>query len=76
MIPLENIKDVNLKSIAGTYEVTLYSPEQVGDKFYFKISLLYPLNHKSKEALIDRFWAAIERAKSKKQDVQRNALLS
>jgi hypothetical protein len=76
LIPLENIRDVELKTMFGTYEITLYTPEQLGDKFYFKVSLLYPLNHKSKETLIDRFWAAIERAKRKKQDFQRNALMS
>lgn len=76
LIPLENIKDVEIKSLGGTYEVKLYSPEQLGDTFYFKVSLLYPLNHRSKEALVDRFWSAIEKAKRKKQDFQRNALMS
>lgn len=76
LIPLENIKDVELVSLAGTYRVTLYQPEQLGDTFYFKVSLLYPLNHRRKEALIDRFWAAIRRAKLKKQEFPRHALPS
>jgi hypothetical protein len=76
LIPLENIKDVEIKSLGGTYEVSLFTPEQLGDKFYFKVSLLYPLNKNSKEDLIDRFWAAIEKAKRRKQDFQRNALMS
>lgn len=76
LIPLENIKDVEIKTLGGTYEVKLYSPEQLGDTFYFKVSLLYPLNHRSKEALVDRLWSAIEKAKRKKQDFLRNALMS
>lgn len=76
LIPLENIKDVNLISIGGVYKVELYAKELFGDIFYFKPSLLYPFNHKKKEALVDLLWANIEKAKRKKQDFQRNALHS
>ena len=76
VIPLENIKDVNLVSVGGVYKVDLYAKELFGDKFYFKPSLLYPFNHKKKEAVVDILWANIEKAKSKKQHFQRNALHS
>ena len=76
VIPLENIKDVNLVSMGGVYRVDLYAKELFGDKFYFKPSLLYPFNHKKKEAVVDILWANIEKAKSKKQHFQRNALHS
>lgn len=76
LIPLENIKDVNLISVGGVYKVDLYSPETFGDKFYFKPSLLYPFNHKKKEAIVDVLWANIEKAKKRKQVLQRNALMS
>lgn len=76
LIPLENIKDINLISIGGVYKVELYAKELFGDTFYFKPSLLYPFNHKKKEALVDLLWANIETAKRKKQDFQRNALHS
>jgi hypothetical protein len=76
LIPLENIKDVNLISIGGVYKVELYSKELIGDTFYFKPSLLYPFNHKKKEALVDVLWANIEKTKTKKQHFQRNALHS
>lgn len=76
LIPLENIKDVNLISVGGVYKVELYSPETFGDYFYFKPSLLYPLNHKKKEAVVDVLWASIEKAKKRKQVIQRNALMS
>jgi hypothetical protein len=76
LIPLENIRDVNLVSMGGVYRVDLYATELFGDTFYFKPSLLYPFNHKKKEALVDVLWANIEKAKSKKQHFQRNALHS
>jgi hypothetical protein len=72
LIPLENIKDVNLVSMGGVYRVDLYSKETFGDKFYFKPSLLYPFNHKKKEAVVDILWSKIEKAKRKKQDFQRS----
>lgn len=76
VLPLENIKDVNLVSIGGVYKVELYTKELFGDTFYFKPSLWYPFNHKNKEAMVDILWANIEKAKSKKQHFQSNALHS
>lgn len=49
MIPLENIKEVDIKSLGGVYEVELFNAEQLGKKFYFKPSLLYPFNFKKKD---------------------------
>ena len=49
MIPLENIKEVDIKSLGGVYEVELFNAEQLGKKFYFKPSLLYPFNLKKKD---------------------------
>jgi hypothetical protein len=50
VIPLENIKDVNLISLGGVYQVDLYAKELFGDKFYFKPSLLYPFKNKADRA--------------------------
>lgn len=76
IIPLENIKDVNLVSLGGVYRVDLYYKELIGDKFYFKPSLLYPLNHKKKEAVVDILWKNINQAKQKRTVIPRNALHS
>lgn len=76
IIPLENIKDVNLVSLGGVYRVDLYYKELIGDKFYFKPSLLYPLNHKKKEAVVDILWKYINQAKQKRTVIPRNALHS
>jgi hypothetical protein len=76
LIPLENIKDINLVSMGGVYRVDLYAKEEFGNTFYFKPSILYPFNHKKKEALVNLLWRNIEMAKNKKLEFQRNALHS
>jgi len=76
LIPLENIKEVDIKTLGGVYEVELFQAEQVGKKFYFKPSLLYPFNFKMKDELVNVLRRNINRAYLKKQEVQRNALHS
>lgn len=76
LIPLQNIKEIDIKSIGGVYEVELYTPEQLGDKFYFKPSLLYPFNYKKKDELVNVLRKNINKAQSRKQQFQTNALHS
>jgi len=76
LIRLENIKEVDIKSLGGVYEVELYHPEQLGKKIYFKPSLLYPLNFKKKDALVNVLRNNINKAQSRKQQFQPNALHS
>lgn len=76
IIPLENIESVEIESLGGVYKVNLYHPEQLGKEFYFKTSLLYPLNAKKKDALVNVLRKKIDLAKSKRQVYQRNALMS
>jgi hypothetical protein len=76
LIPLENIKEVEIKSLGGVYEVELFNPEQLGKKFYFKPSLLYPFNFKKKDAQVDILRSNINKALRKKQHFQANALHS
>ena len=76
LIPLENIKDVEIVSMGGVYRVDLYSPEDFGAKLYFKPSLLYPFNFKKKDALVNVLRSNIERAKQKPPSFQKNALHS
>ena len=76
LIPLQNIKDVQLKTMGGLYEIKLYSPEIVGDLIYYKPSLLYPFNFKSKDAIADILRSKIEKAKRKREVLPSNALMS
>jgi signal transduction histidine kinase len=76
LIPLENIKDVDIKTLGGVYEVELYQAEQLGKKFYFKPSLLYPFNYKKKDDQVNILRRNIDRAQQRKQHFQANALHS
>ncbi|MBS1489258.1 MAG: hypothetical protein JSS93_01915 [Bacteroidetes bacterium] len=76
LVPLENIKDIELKTMIGHWEITFYNPEQLGDKIYFKPSLLYPFNSKKKDELVNVLWRNINKAKSKQPYFQLNALRS
>lgn len=76
LIPLENIKDIEMKSLGGMWRVDLFYADVIGDYFYFKPSLLYPLNYKSKDALVNLLWKKIEIAKGKKPEFRANALHS
>lgn len=76
IIPLENIKDVQIKSLVGFYQIDLYNPEDFGSQLFFKPSLLYPLNFKKKDALVNTLRRHIEDSKRKVQSLQKNALHS
>ncbi len=76
LVPLENIREVDIKTLGGVYEVELFQAEQLGKKFYFKPSLLYPFNYKRKDALVDVLRRNINLAYQKKQVIQMNALHS
>jgi hypothetical protein len=76
LIPLQNIQSVKLKTMGGLYEIKLYNPEIVGDLIYYKPSLLYPFNFKSKDAIANQLRKNIDRAKSKREVFQKNALMS
>lgn len=76
LISLENIKDIELKTLGGVWRVDLEYADLLGDHFYFKPSLLYPLNYRKKDALVDLLWKYIERAKTKNIPLPMNALRS
>lgn len=76
IIPLENIESVEISTLGGVYKVNLYHPEQLGDSFYFKLSLWYPLNYQSKDALVNVLRKNIDVAKARKQEFPKNALHS
>ncbi len=76
IIPLENIESVEIESLGGVYKVNVYHPEQLGKEFYFKTSLIYPLNYKSKDALVNVLRNQIDIAKARRQAFPHNALMS
>lgn len=77
IIPLENIESVEIASLGGLYKVNLYHADQVGKEFYFKQSLLYPLNYKRCDALVNVLRRDIDAAKRRKPAIaMHNALHS
>lgn len=76
IIPLENIESVEIESLGGVYKVNLYHAEQLGTEFYFKTSLLYPLNAKTKDELVNELRRSIARAKQRTPPLPVNALTS
>jgi hypothetical protein len=76
LIPLQNIKDIELKTMGGVYQIKLHHPEAVGDLIYYKPSLLYPFNFKSKDRIADVLRHKVELAKHKPDVFQKNALMS
>ena len=76
LIPLQNIQSVDLKTMGGLYEIRLYTPEIVGDLIYYKPSLLYPFNFKTKDDIANQLRDNIEKAKAKPDVIQKNALMS
>lgn len=76
LIPLENIKDIEMKTLGGMWRVELYYEDIIGNHFYFKPSLLYPLNYKRKDKLVNLLWEKIELAKQRRPRIQTNALHS
>jgi hypothetical protein len=76
VIPLENIESVEISTVGGVYKINLYNPEQLGDHFYFKMSLFYPLNYQSKDELVNILRRNIDLAKARKSEFARNSLHS
>jgi hypothetical protein len=76
MIPLANIESVEIMTLGGVYKVNLYFKDIVGDHFYFKPSLIYPLNYASKDKLVNLLRFRIDQAKQKNELVAHNALMS
>jgi len=62
-VPFEDIKDIEIKSLDGLYEIKFYSPTQDGERIFFKSSLWYPLNFKKQDDLVNVLRDKIDRYK-------------
>jgi len=76
LIPLENIESIEIATLGGVYKVNLFHKDQLGDHFYFKLSLFYPINAKSKDALVNVLRKYVVQARGKRQEIMPNALHS
>ncbi len=62
-IPFEEIRDIEIKTVTGIYNINLYRPSQDGKKVPFKMSLWYPLNFKAQDEKVDVLRDKIDRHK-------------
>jgi len=62
-IPFEDIKDIEIKTLAGIYTINLYRPAQDGITIAFKMSLWYPLNFKKQDEKVNKLRDKIDRYK-------------
>jgi hypothetical protein len=62
-IPFEEIKDIEIKTLTGIYNINLYQPSQDGKKIPFKMSMWYPLNFKTQDEKVNVLRDKIERYK-------------
>lgn len=76
LIPLENIESVEIATLGGVYKVNLYHPDQIGDHFYLKLSLWYPLNYPSRDALVNVLRSYIKKASARRPHDFQNTLPS
>ena len=76
VVPLENIKNVEIKSLNGIYQINLHDKIQSGTEVYFKPSLIYPLDFKKQDAKVNVLRSYIRKAKGIIKTIPKNALQS
>jgi hypothetical protein len=76
VIPLENIKDIQIKSLGGVYKITFYDSIQAGAEIFFKPSMIYPFDYKKQDEKVNILWRYINKAKQKREIIAGNRLHS
>ena len=64
-VRFEEVESIEIISLGGVYRINLFQDSMLGKEIYFKPSLLYPLNYKKVERLIDRLRREVVRARRK-----------
>ena len=76
LVPLDNIKEVEIKTLGGIYKVTFFDPIQSGREILFKPSLIYPLDFKNQDEKVNKLRAYAWSAKQNREAIPKNALTS
>lgn len=76
IVPLENVKSVEIKSLGGLYKIIFYDRIQSGYEIFFMPSLIYPLDYGKQDAKVNILRSYAEKAKLIKHPRLRNALQS
>ena len=76
VMPLENIKAIELKSLGGFYRILLFDKIQSGKEIYFMPSLIYPLDFNKQDDKVNILRNYVWNAKQVGRTIPRNALNS
>jgi len=76
VVPLDNIKKVEIKNMGGIYKITFFDPIQSGQSLFFKPSLIYPLDFKKQDEKVNRLKAYAWHARKNQEQIPPNALTS
>jgi hypothetical protein len=77
IVPLENIKYVEIKNIGGIYKVAFFDEIQAGRMIFFKPSLIYPLDFLRQDRKVNVLRSNVANARRRRHDpLRKNALMS
>ncbi|NOT73366.1 MAG: hypothetical protein HOP08_00460 [Cyclobacteriaceae bacterium] len=76
IVPLENIKKVEIKSLTGVYKIELYDMIQSGNEIFFMPSLIYPLDYSKQDDKVNLLRSYAWKARQNMQPIPKNALTS
>ena len=76
VMPLENIKTIELKTLGGFYRILLFDKIQSGHEIYFMPSLIYPLDFNKQDEKVNILRSYVWKAKQVTRSLPRNALNS
>ncbi len=76
LVPLDNIKKVEIKNMGGIYKVSFFDEIQSGHSVLFKPSLIYPLDFNKQDEKVNKLRSYAWTARSNRKPIPKNALTS
>ena len=76
LVPVDNIKKVEIKNLGGIYKVSFFDQIQSGTYLYFKPSLIYPLDFKKQDEKVNILRSYAWNARQNREPLPKNALAS
>lgn len=76
VVPLENIKTVEIKSLNGIYKISFFDMIQSGKSLFFKPSLLYPLDFSKQNKKVNLLRSLSWTARQRRNPMSPNRLQS
>lgn len=64
-VRFEEVESIEILSLTGVYRINLFEQSMLGKEIYFKPSLLYPLNYKKVDKVIDQLRREVLKSRRK-----------